>query len=71
MPGMRDHHQYILDPISPTQTRFVQKDEVRGPLALILGHFAITKLLDLYQDFNAKLKLCAESPPALSQDPAP
>jgi len=60
IPGLKDHHQYILEPLSEQQTRFVQKDALRGPLALVLGPRLSKWMLGLYTDFNTQLKATAE-----------
>lgn len=60
VPGLRDNHQYLIEPVSDQQVRFVQTDEVKGPLALLLGAFTSRLLLELYLDFNTRLKACAE-----------
>ncbi|HEY9843773.1 MAG TPA: hypothetical protein V6D23_25095, partial [Candidatus Obscuribacterales bacterium] len=61
LPGLRDHHVYLLKPVSEQQTRFIQKDAAKGPTALVLGGYAAKVMCDLYTDFNQKLKQAVEA----------
>ncbi len=59
--GMRDNHQYILEPISDSQTRFIQSDECTGGLTWAFGGRATSVMMRIYPAFNAELKERVES----------
>ena len=60
MPGLRDHHQFIIQPISENKCKFIQSDQAKGFMALFLGGYMSKNMLNWYNDFNTKLKIAAE-----------
>jgi len=60
IPGLRDHHQFIIKSISENKCKFIQSDQAKGFMALFIGKYMSKNMLNWYTDFNAKLRIAAE-----------
>ena len=60
--GFIDRHIYRVEPLSTTQTRFVQSDNYRviGPNEVFTSQSLAEALLPTYQQFNQELKAAVE-----------
>ncbi len=61
VPGLVDRHLYRVEAMPDGRTRFVQSDELRGPLAPLLGWFFVAEMIATYPQFNRALKERVES----------
>lgn len=58
--GFRDNHRFRVEPIEGGRTRFVQSDELKGGIVLVMGGRLARMLVKGYQAFNRSLKAEAE-----------
>ncbi|MEM7332402.1 MAG: SRPBCC domain-containing protein [Chloroflexota bacterium] len=61
MPGMTDHHIYLVEPLPNGNSRFVQTDQVQGIGKYLLGGLVARTNMQTYVLFNRSLKERAEN----------
>ncbi|MEM9713042.1 MAG: SRPBCC domain-containing protein [Actinomycetota bacterium] len=68
LPGLVDRHRYRVEALPDGRTRFVQTDEVRGPLSPLLGWFFLREMTATYPQFNEALRVRVETLDSESPD---
>ncbi len=61
IPLAKDRHLYRVETLSDNKTKFIQKDEVKGPLAFLVSKMLMDIMISTYPEFNAALKRVVET----------
>jgi hypothetical protein len=54
--GLKDHHHFIIKPISKYKCTFIQSDQAKGFMSIFMESYITNNRLNGYIDFNSKLK---------------